>query len=376
MGGLPRDGGNPTSVILWRVLKVLKFLSILYLFFVSIELFGDSFKLFGTDSAASALRVTDNPMVGLLFGVLGTSLVQSSSTTTSVIVGMVATGVLRVDQAVPMIMGANIGTTITNTIVSIGHLRHREEFNRAFAGAVVHDFFNMCAVAVLLPIELLFRPIERGATWITSQLLGFEGAAFASPLKLIVQPVVKLVHAAGEWLLPSPVALGIVLAVLSLVLLIFALTRMVKIMRGALASRMELLVDKVLFKSTGRALTVGVLLTVAVQSSSVTTSLAIPLIGAGVVKLEKAYPYMVGANLGTTVTAMLASFVTGNPAAVTIALCHLLFNLAGTAIFLPLRALPLYLARGFGRMAARRRWAALVYILVLFFGLPGLFVFL
>jgi solute carrier family 34 (sodium-dependent phosphate cotransporter) len=375
MGGMAavRDG---VRAGLPRILRILRYLAILYIFFTCVELFGESFKLFGADSAANALRVTDNPMVGLLLGVLATSLVQSSSTTTSVIVGMVATGALTVEQAVPMIMGANIGTTITNTIVSIGHLRHREEFNRAFAGAVVHDFFNICTVIVLLPIEVLFHPIERTARWITGGVLGFEGATFTSPLKLVVEPVANAIVEGGEALISNRVVLGVLLAVLSLALLMFSLTRMVKIMRGALASRMESLVDRYLFKSTGRALSVGMVLTAAVQSSSVTTALAVPLIGAGVVKLEKAYPYMVGANIGTTVTAFLASFVTANPAAVTIAFCHLVFNLAGTAIFLPLGVIPLSLARWFGRVAAKRRWSALIYVLVIFFGLPALFVIL
>ena len=85
---------------------------------------------------------------------------QSSSASTSVIVGLVASGALGVEQAVPMVMGANIGTTVTNTLVSLGHVRQSAEFKRAFAAATVHDFFNVLAVSILLPIELIFKPIS------------------------------------------------------------------------------------------------------------------------------------------------------------------------------------------------------------------------
>ena len=76
---------------------------------------------------------------------------------TSVIVGLVATGEVPVHTAVPMIMGANIGTTVTNTIVSLAHITRPQEFRRAFAAATVHDAFNFMAVAIFLPLEIISR---------------------------------------------------------------------------------------------------------------------------------------------------------------------------------------------------------------------------
>ncbi|MBN2494563.1 MAG: Na/Pi symporter [Deltaproteobacteria bacterium] len=359
-----------------KALHVLEFLAVLYLFFLCIEMMGGSFKLFGKDAARSLMVVTDNPIVGLMIGVLATSIVQSSSTTTSIVVGMVAAGTLSISQAVPMVMGANIGTTITSVIVSLGHLRRRREFELAFAGATVHDFFNLLAVTLFLPLEWLLHPIQSAATWISSLLVGVEGATFSSPLKAIVKPLVELLQQLGERIWDNQVGLGVVFILLALGLLIFSLSRMVCIMRGALAKRLEVLVDHYLFTSVMRAFVIGILVTAIVQSSSVTTSLVVPMLGAGIIRVERVFPYMVGANIGTTITALLASFVTGCPAAVTIAICHLLFNLFGSAVFLPLSFVPIGLARWLGRQTARRRWVALIYVLVAFFAVPGILILL
>ncbi|MBU1147316.1 MAG: Na/Pi symporter [Candidatus Omnitrophica bacterium] len=123
--------------------KAMLVLGFLYLFLVSIGLLGEAFKGFGKEFAENLLRMTSNPFVSLFIGILATSLMQSSSTTTSIVVGMVASGTITVGNAIPIIMGANIGTTVTNTLVSIGHITRREEFKRAIAGATVHDFFNL-----------------------------------------------------------------------------------------------------------------------------------------------------------------------------------------------------------------------------------------
>jgi sodium-dependent phosphate cotransporter len=355
-----------------QIVSVLKFLAVLYLFFLCIELMGSSFKLLGKEAAQNLLMVTDNPFVGLLIGILATSIMQSSSTTTSIVVGMVAAGTLNIQQAVPIIMGANIGTTITNLIVSMGHIRLRREFELAFAGATVHDFFNLCVVVVFLPLEIIFHPIQRSATFLSEIFVGVGGATFRSPLKAIVKPVVESLQDLGRHICPNEKVLGVILIIVALALLIFALSRMVKIMRGAVAQRLEGIVDRYLFKSTLRALCIGALVTALVQSSSVTTSLVVPLLGTGIVKIEAAYPYMLGANIGTTVTAILASLVTGNTSAVTIALCHLLFNVFGMAIFLPLKQIPIWMARSLGRATARRRWFAPLYVVLAFFVIPGI----
>lgn len=354
-----------------KLLTAVAFLSVLYLFFLSIGLMGGSFKLFGAGAAQSLLQTTDNPIIGLIIGVLATSLMQSSSTTTSLIVGLVAAGQLTVAQAIPMVMGANVGTTITNTIVSMGHIGQREEFGRAFSGAVVHDFFNLCAVALFLPLEMAFGIIEKSANFLAHNLLGFEGAKFSSPINAITKPVVGAIQEAGGAVIESKAVLGTVLVVAALAMLIFALTKMVKIMKGALAPALQGIVDRFLFGNPLKGVGLGLALTVAVQSSSVTTSMVVPLIGTGMLTLEAAFPFMLGANIGTTITALLASLAAGVPEGVVIALCHLLFNVAGAVVFLPLKSIPITLARKFGAMCGKRRWMGPVYVGVVFFAVPA-----
>jgi sodium-dependent phosphate cotransporter len=119
-----------------------------------------------------------------------------------------------------------------------------------------------------------------------------------------------------------------------------------------------------------------------VQSSSITTSVMVPLAGAGLVTLEQVFPITLGANVGTTITALLASMAA--PAetaalAVQIALVHLLFNLMGIVLVFPLRVtrqIPLRAATWLAAVAARSKRAAILYLLLLFYGVPAVLVML
>lgn len=333
------------------------FLASLYLFLFSIELMSASFKLAGKGFAEHLLTMTSDPIAGLVIGIVATSIIQSSSTTTSITVGLVAAGTLDLRLAIPVIMGANIGTTVTNTIVSLGHVKNSKEMERAFAASTVHDFFNILSVLVLFPLELRFHPVEKTATVLGRFFEGAGGVSLVSPLKVILEPPV---HHLKD-LLPHPVPL----LLLAFLALFFSLSRMVRIMRRHVVGRTEGFFQRGLFRSDLSSYVVGWILTSLVQSSSVTTSLVVPLVGTGALSVREIYPYTLGANIGTTVTALLASFATANPAAVTVALSHMVFNLFGTAIFYPLRALPIRLATGLGRIAARSR-RDLVYIFIVY----------
>ena len=123
-----------SSSRLLNTLKVVAILSILYMFLVSIGMIGLGFKGLGRGFAEQLLSSSAAPLIGLFIGILATSLIQSSSTTTSLVVGMVAAGtfgndpILAVTAAIPYIMGANIGTSVTNTIVALGHIVNKNEF--------------------------------------------------------------------------------------------------------------------------------------------------------------------------------------------------------------------------------------------------------
>jgi sodium-dependent phosphate cotransporter len=244
-------------------------------------------------------------------------------------------------------MGANIGTTTTNTIVSLGHVTRPAEFERAFAASTVHDFFNVFAAFTLLPIEVLFHPIEKTAVFFQGVFAGAGGLRLANPLKLVRDPFTDFITE----LVPSTIPL----VILAFILLLIALRGMLTLMRGAVLERMGGLFDRVLFRNDATSFALGVVATAAVQSSSATTSLIVPLAGTGVLTLRQIFPYTIGANIGTTITAILASFSTGSPAGVTIALAHLTFNVFAVAIFYPLKALPIALARRWGAFAARSK---------------------
>ncbi|MGD2114999.1 MAG: Na/Pi symporter, partial [Acidobacteriota bacterium] len=279
---------------------------------------------------------------------------------------------LTIDGAIPIIMGANIGTSVTNTLVSLGHVTRREEFKRAFAGATLHDFFNLLTVAILFPLELAFHVLRDSADALERVLEGSGGIELFDPLKAVVRPV-------AEWLSGALGSSGGLTLAAGVLLLFLALKFLVDLLKQIVSSRAEQILDRTLFRSALAAIGAGTLITVMVQSSSITTSVMVPLVGAGVVTLEQLFPFTIGANLGTTMTALLASLATGNPAAVSVALSHLLFNLGGTLIIYPLpplRAIPLALARWLGALGSKNRPAAVAYVMVVFFGLPILFLFL
>ena len=348
-------------------LRILLFLAALYVFFVSIDLMGAGFKLMGSDFAAALLHTAAAPLAGLLIGILVTSIVQSSSFTTSLVVGLVAAGTIPLRVAIPMLMGANVGTTVTNTIVSLGHVTRRREFERAFAAGTVHDLFNLLAVLVFFPIECLHHPIERLALLLEEAFLGVGGIQLVSPLQWIVKPATKWI----THLLPY----GIPVLLLALAGLFAALTQMVRVMRNLVMTRFEAFFDRVLFRNDFAGFMLGWLLTTLVQSSSATTSLIVPLVGTGVLTVRRIYPYTMGANLGTTITAILASFATGSPAAITVAFAHMIFNLFGIAVFYPLRAIPIGLANRLGRLAgrSRRNTMSVVIAYVVIYAVPILY---
>jgi len=325
----------------------LYFLFLLYLFFASIELMSGAFRMAGRGFAEQLINTASDPVAGLIIGFLATSLIQSSSTTTTIVVGLVASEALTIPLAIPIIMGANIGTTTTNTIVSIGHVTRPQEFERAFAASTVHDFFNVLAALTLLPLELLFHPVERMALFMEGLFASAGGMGLASPLKAAVGPLVDGVMG----LLPYELAL----IAIALAFLFVALNQMMKVMRGAVLERMSGLFDRVLFRNDAASFTLGAVMTAAVQSSSATTSLVVPLAGTGVLSLRQIFPYTLGANIGTTITAILASFATGSAAAVTIAFAHLSFNILGIALFYPLRALPIWMAKAVAAYAVRTK---------------------
>ena len=359
------------------ILKTIAIFAILYLFLVSIGMIGSAFKGMGKEFAVQLIQSNAGPLIGLFIGILATSIIQSSSTTTSLVVGMVAAGTfgddfrIAVAAAVPYIMGANIGTSITNLIVSLGYIVNKNEFRRAFSASIVHDFFNVFSVLILFPMEIAFGLISKSASWLAELLVGTESFSFNSPIKLITDPAVAWVKELFKQ--QEIINYNWLLLIVAFLLLFLSLRYLSKLIRSLVIHKLEAFFDSHIFKTAGRAMLFGVFITILVQSSSITTSLVVPLAGAGILRLEQIFPYTLGANIGTTITALLASLVSGTIAPLAVAFSHLIFNIFGIAIIWPIervRNIPIITAKWFTEIAIQNKIYPIIYILVVFFIVP------
>ena len=360
---------NQNKDLFYSLLKALCVVIALYLFLVGINGMSSAIKHMGSEVADSIFTTTSNPIIALFIGVFSTVLFQSSSTTTSLIVGLVSSGTLSLSGAVPMIMGANIGTTVTNTIVSVGHINQGKEFKRAFAASTVHDFFNILAVLILFPLEMAFHGIQRIAEWCGNAIFGkienVDVLQAKSPIKLAVKSGSKFIE---QFTFDN----NIVFLVISVLITFLMLYSIVKLLKSLVLEKIEAFFDQYIFKTAMRALCFGILLTIMVQSSSITTSLVVPLAGAGVLTLRKIFPFTLGANIGTTITALLAA-LTGTVSALVAAGSHLFFNIFGILIIYgikPLREIPLKCADLISDYAVKNKLIPIIYLLIMFVALP------
>jgi sodium-dependent phosphate cotransporter len=370
----PRWVTEPTVVLRGLVVVFL-----LYVFLVGIGFLESGITAMGEGFENGLLESVSHPLAGLFAGILATVLVQSSSITTATIVGLVGTGTLPVPLAVPMIMGANIGTTVTNTLAALTTILRSDEFRRGFACATHHDFFNLMAAAIILPIELATGFLHRIAAWMTV-IVGRVDLETATPARSPIRVAVGVPVDLMEGVLGIGVVAGVIYLVLGLTLLFFALTFITRTMRGLMAGGMEKALNQIIERGGSLlGIVAGILITVAVQSSSITTSILVPLVASGVLHLTNAYPITVGANVGTTVTALIASLAVARPEGLTIALVHLLFNISAITIIFPVyrvRMLPIYMSEWFADLAVRRHSLVFAYVVGVFFVIPILGVLL
>ena len=349
--------------------KTAGIISSLYLFLVGIAGMSSAIKRMGSEFAETVLTTTSDPFIALFIGIFATVLFQSSSTTTSLIVGMVSSGSLTIASSIPMIMGANIGTTVTNTIVSVGHINKGTEFKRAFAASTVHDFFNIMAVVIVFPIEMIFHPLQKTSEWFALKMFGkienIEVLQAKSPIKLAVKSGSKFIQ---KFTFDN----DIFYLVLSVFITFLMLYSIVKLLKSLVLKKIEGFFDQYIFNTALKAMIFGVIITIMVQSSSITTSLVVPLAGAGVLTLRQIFPFTLGANIGTTVTALLAA-ITGTVSALVAAFSHLLFNITGIIIIycIPvLRNIPLKCAEIISEQAVTKKYLPLLYLFFIFVLVP------
>lgn len=355
----------------WRGLIISQLLLALVLFMFSIDLLTMSMSRMNNELAMELFRATDNPFVGLFIGLLMTALVQSSSTVTAMIVAVVASGNLTLTQAVPLVMGANVGTTITSTLVAFSFIMKRGEFKRALSAGVIHDIFNILTVLLLFPLEVYFGFLTKSAQFLTNSLFSFGGdydgdysynIIFTRPftlwlIELISNPLVSLL--------------------LAILLVFISIKFLSNTVFKTFVSENFKKVSRHIFNQPYLAFLYGAFFTAAVQSSTVTTSLIVPVVGNRRVSLAKVFPFIIGANIGTTITAAIAALYKSE-AAISLAIVHFLFNFLGAIIFLPIpgvRNIPVRLATFLGNESVRARFVGIAYLLLTFFIIPFLLIY-
>jgi solute carrier family 34 (sodium-dependent phosphate cotransporter) len=367
---------EPAKNQLWdRVRKTLYILGTLVLFVFALDLMISSLQQLSSTAAETILLATSNPFTGLFIGLLITAMIQSSSTATSLVVALVASGAITIDSAIPIIMGANIGTTITSTIVSLGFINKKKEFRRAVAAGTYHDFFNILTVLILFPLEYYYGFLSNLSGWITENFFTIskvKDPGVYTPFWTGFTPIIDFLVDA----IPS----GFLLALFSFALLFSSIVLFRKLISGLLLAGSPQKFSRFFFKNTFKSFIWGLVTTAAIRSSTITSSVVVPIVAQKITTLRKAAPFILGANMGTTVTAFIAATLNASSvSAISIALAHFLFNFIGFLIFFPipfLRNIPLMLANGLGQLTIRYRLAGFVYILVIFFFIPFSLIYL
>lgn len=366
-----REKHSEKDTLRW-LSRVLIVVVAVVLFLLAIDLIGYSFVHLRQQIGASILSAAANPFIGLFIGLLLTAVIQSSSTSTSMIVALVGSGVLSLSTAVPIVMGANVGTTLTSTVVSLGFITSRREFRKAISAATVHDFYNIILVTILFPLEYNYHLLSRLSNALVDWLAEgwMKNATPEADYKLawfegVGQWVAELIG--NDWLV-FLLAFGLLFATIKLIAQVIS-----RSLIGGSRERWEAR----FFQNPYRSFLWGGVLTAAVQSSSITTSLIVPLVAKGKVSLQKAFPFVMGANTGTTLTALVAALLASR-AAIELAIVHLLFNLFGAVLFLPfrpLRQVPGQIAAAFGKLTLQHRIYGFLYIFLLFFAVPFLLIY-
>lgn len=364
------DSLDPEKEKVNKTKSYLMMLLALLLFIFAIDLLTVAMSHLNNDVAENILLATRNPFVSLFIGLLMTALIQSSSTVTASIVAVVASGNLSLEQAVPMVMGANIGTTLTSTLISLSYIMNKKQFKRALSAGMLHDIFNIFTVFLLLPLEVYFGFLSKISITIARFFIPDE--PYAGPIvynKVFTRPI-------SEW-----ISTTIDIPFLTMILSIFLVFAAIKILSTSVYKAFVLNsfqdINKLIFKNPYMAFIYGTFFTAAVQSSTVTTSLVVPLVANKKVSVKKSFPFIIGANIGTTITAGIAA-IYKTEAAIALAIVHFLFNLIGALIFLPfptVRNIPVILALYMGKKSVKSRFLGFAYILLTFFIIPFLLIY-
>lgn len=427
----PRDSSRMTACQFWCQRLIPGFfgiLVVLYVFLFALDLLGTAAKVMGGCKGGQILNspLLSNPLCALVLAWMATALVQSSSTTTSIVVSMVSSGAITVPQGIYMVMGANLGTTVTNDLMALGHIGNDAEFERAFAIGTLHDLFNLLTVLILFPLELLTGYLEKVTSFLVEGAETRSGESWSGPMDYLVEPLRNLIIIADkkkiqkvaegkftcEDFYPTacdngdvsygscdtygfikcdkstglcPItfkdgadlahdqwagAITMIFAMILCYICVVALGWITKYMVNGVNSQ---IVHTVTTTNGYFGIVLGTGFTMILQSSSLMTSIIVPFVATGVWRLDTGYAITLGANIGTTLSSILGALVKSGVDALQVALVHLFFNVTGVLVWYPipyLRRFPIWLARKLGRCVVIWRPFAFIYIALFYIVAP------
>ncbi|CAG5085636.1 Oidioi.mRNA.OKI2018_I69.PAR.g10950.t1.cds [Oikopleura dioica] len=467
-----------------NTIKICLAIWFVYVFIFAIGLLSDSFQVLGgaflNEVIEHAEAYLEDPFCGLCMGILLTVLCQSSSTATSIFITLVGSGLFTVKVGIYCIYGANVGTSITSTLVAFGNVATPREFKAGMACAAIPAVYDYLIVLVLFPLEIWFDLMEMFVTALapyppeecqkdpTLPECEHHDTGF-DPIAVITEPIqqyILVINKAGlgekdyhgsfvqyckdnltainetehdpcfypddsncppvngsTYMTPgeryccffgdylsdetfsvkftdsciekekhmfvnscmSDEAIGGICFAIAFVLMYGALVGVVKCLKSVLEGSIQQVlkdnIDKNLPYPFGWLteylyVVAGLVLTIAVQSSSIVLAILTPIVAIGVVSIDRAYPITIGANIGTTITGLIAAFAnaSGNfHDALAVSLSHMFFNIFGFILFflIPITRAPVIKASNWiGKMASKYRWWSIMYTILAFIALP------
>ena len=358
--------------ILWRNVRYsLIIIGTLLLFILGIEIVVSALESGREESISAIFSTTSNPFTAFFIGVVLTAMMQSSSTTTAIAVAMVASGSIQLESAVAVVMGANLGTTITSMVVSLGFINNRKEFKRAVSASSFHYFFNLFTILILFPLELYNNFLSKISYKVASYFFSNSITIATSKVKVwsLFDPVNDFLQSI------NPVFAGIV----GLIIIFASILLFRRVISSLLLAKSPQAFSRFFFKNRVKSFAWGIITTAAIRSSTITTSVVVPIVSKRITPLRQATPFILGANLGTTITAFFAATLSQSSAGVmSIAIAHFLFNLFGVLVFFPIASMEkviLATAKSFGKICADHKYLILIFILATFFFIPFLIIY-
>ena len=378
-------------------------------YLLNLSLIGVGFKLLEGKYSTNMFDEVGNPFSAMMVGIIGTTLLQSSSASTSIIITLAGAGMLSVDSAVMMIMGANVASTAIKTLLSLDYFRDRNKYAKGFASATINDILNFLTILILLPIQ-----------WSTKFLsaMTFEMAkhrtaphsdeyTWGEPIKKLIYPATDLIAKYDHQIAydiskgicspngdikPCPRPLlkggklfeaglsdntaGAICISLATPLACLSLFLLVKTLRKLFRKNAKNLLKDSANKGPNISMLSSCAMTMLMQSSSTSTSVIAPLCATDQINLKQTLPLILGANIGTTVTGLLAASVaSSNPTeALQLALAHIFYNVLQALIWHPnerISNIPVNLSEKLGEIAGNHKTMPFLYTAGAFVGLPA-----